>query len=82
MRFKLGLLVGFVIGFVVGARAGKERYDRLVERLRSIMADERVKQATDLAERSTRTSRAAAGNGLVRAADSIRDKAAKDSQQA
>ena len=76
MRFKLGLLIGFAAGFVVGARAGKERYDRLVARLRSIMRDDRVQQATDLAERSTRKTRAAAGSGLVDAANAIRDRAA------
>ena len=80
MRFKLGLLIGFAAGFVVGARAGKERYDRLVERIRSILASERVQQATDIAERSTRKSRAATGSGLVSAASTIRDKAAGGGQ--
>ena len=76
MRFKAGLLIGFVIGFVVGARAGKERYDRLVASIRRVMADERVQQASDLAERSTRKSRAAAGGGLVSVANSVREKTA------
>jgi hypothetical protein len=76
MRFKTGLLVGFVIGFVIGARAGKERYDRLVASVRSMMRNERVQQATDLAERSTRKTRAAAGSGLVSAADMVREKTA------
>ena len=76
MRFKAGLIIGFVVGFVVGARAGKERYDRLVASIRSAMANERVQQATDLAERSTRKSRAAAGNGLVSVADVVREKSA------
>ena len=78
MRFKLGLLIGFAAGFVVGARAGKERYDRLVARVRAVLSDERVQQATDLAERSTRRSRAAAGSGLVGVADAIRDRAAAE----
>lgn len=76
MRFKAGLIIGFVVGFVVGARAGKERYDRLVASIRSAMANERVQQATDLAERSTRKSRAAAGSGLVSVADVVREKSA------
>ena len=79
MRFRLGLLIGFIAGFVVGARAGKERYDRLVGRIRALLTDDRVQRVTDAAERSTRRSRAAAGSGLVAVADTIRDKAAPDS---
>ena len=76
MRFKLGLLIGFVAGFIVGARAGKERYDKLVAALRSALKDERVQKATDLAERSTRKTRAAAGSGLVSVAETVREKTA------
>lgn len=76
MRFKAGLIIGFAIGFVVGARAGKERYDRLVAKVKGAMAHERVQQATDIAERSTRKTRAAAGSGLVSVADTVREKSA------
>ena len=76
MRFKLGLLIGFVAGFIVGARAGKERYDKLVAKLRSVLKDDRVQKATDFAERSTRKSRAAAGGGLVSVAETVREKSA------
>ena len=76
MRFKTGLFIGFVIGFMVGARAGKERYDRIVASMRSVMQNDRVQQATDIAERSTRKSRAAAGSGLVTAADKVRERTA------
>jgi hypothetical protein len=76
MRFKAGLIVGLVAGFVIGARTGKERYDRLVAKLRSTVQHKKVQQATDLAERSTRRTRAAAGSGLVTAANTVRERAA------
>lgn len=76
MKFKTGIIVGFVVGVVVGARLGKERYDRLVARLKSAMQSERVQQTTDVAERTTRKPRAAAGRGLVAAAETIRTKTA------
>ena len=76
MRFKTGLIIGFALGFVVGARAGKERYDRLVAAMRRVLADRRVRQATDMAERSTRKTRATAGSGLVSAANTVRERSA------
>ena len=74
MRFRLGLLIGFAIGFVVGAKAGKDRYDKLVARIRSIAQNDKVQQASDVAERSTRKTRAAAGAGLVSVADAVRER--------
>ena len=74
MRFKLGLVIGFVVGFAVGAKAGKDRYDKLVARIRSIAQNDKVQQASDLAERSTRKTRAAAGGGLVSVADAVRER--------
>jgi len=75
MRFKAGFIAGLIVGIVIGARMGKERYDKLVARMRSTLQSETVQQATDLAERSTRKSRAAAGRGLVGIADTMRENA-------
>jgi hypothetical protein len=75
MRFKTGLFIGFLIGFAVGARAGKERYDRLVTTLKRATQNERVQKAADIGERSTRKARAAAGSGLVSVAGTVRAKA-------
>jgi len=76
MRFKLGLIIGLVIGFSLGARAGRERYDRLVARLRSLARNDAVQQVASLSERSTRKARASAGGGLVSLADSVRARTA------
>ncbi len=77
MKFRLGLIMGLIIGFLAGARAGRERYDQLVAAFKKIRSNEQMQQAADLAERSTRKSRAAAGNTLVGTADTIRERAAR-----
>ncbi|HSJ71330.1 MAG TPA: hypothetical protein VLA29_06775 [Acidimicrobiia bacterium] len=82
MRFKLGLVIGFVIGFAVGARAGKERYDRLVAGIREALQHDSVQGAIDVTERSTRRTRAAAGAGLVSAARKVRERATNPSSGA
>lgn len=76
MRFKAGLFIGLIIGFIIGARAGKERYDRIVAALRSSTKNEKVRQVADFAERSTRKSRASAGSGMVSAAKAVRENSA------
>ncbi len=77
MKFRLGLLTGLIIGFLLGARAGRERYDQLVAAYNKIRSSDTVRQTTDLAERSTRKTRAAAGNTLVGTANTIRQRAAR-----
>jgi len=76
MRFRLGVIIGLAVGFALGARAGRERYDRIMARIRSIVRSDPVQKATDLGERSTRKARSAAGGGLVNVADSIRARTA------
>jgi len=77
MKFRLGLFTGLIIGFLLGARAGRERYDQIVAAYNKIRSSDSVRQTTDLAERSTRKTRAAAGNTLVSTADTIRQRAAR-----
>ncbi len=75
MRFKFGLLIGFLVGFALGARAGKERYDRIVQRIQAMLRSDGVRKVIDVTERSTRKTRAAAGSGLVTVARTVRDRA-------
>lgn len=42
---KIGFFVGFGVGYVVGARAGRERYDAIVRRLRTVRERPEVQQA-------------------------------------
>ncbi|MEN8237597.1 MAG: YtxH domain-containing protein [Actinomycetota bacterium] len=77
MKFRLGLITGLTIGFLLGARAGRERYDQIVATYNKIRSNDAVRRTTDLAEQSTRKTRTAAGNTLVRTADTIRQRAAR-----
>jgi hypothetical protein len=77
MKFRTGLITGLIIGFLLGARAGRERYDQVVAAYNKIRSNDTVRKTTDLAEQSTRKSRAAAGNTLVSTADTIRQRAAR-----
>lgn len=77
MKFRLGLIIGLIIGFLAGARAGRERYDQIVAAYNKARSNEQVRDVTELAERSTRGTRAAAGRGMVSVADSVRVKAAR-----
>ena len=49
MKGKLGVLIGFGAGYVLGARAGRERYEQIVDELRRVRNDPRVQRAADQA---------------------------------
>jgi len=77
MKFRFGLFVGLVAGYILGTRAGRERYEQIVAVCNKVRSNEQLHQASDLAERSTRKTRSAAGNALVSTATMIRDRAAR-----
>jgi hypothetical protein len=47
MKFRTGMLVGFGVGYVLGAKAGKERYQQIVEATRAFMENPGVQRLTD-----------------------------------
>ena len=77
MKFRLGLIIGLAVGFLLGARAGRERYEQIVTAYKAVRSNEQVREATELAERSTRGTRAATGRGMVSVAETVRTKAAR-----
>jgi glutamate-1-semialdehyde aminotransferase len=49
MRFKVTFLVGLAAGYVVGARAGRERYEQMVQAGRKVAEHPTVQKASQAA---------------------------------
>ena len=47
MAFKTGFIVGGAVGYVLGARAGKERYEQIVDMWQRFLGNERVQTLTE-----------------------------------
>lgn len=67
MRFRLGVLFGFAIGYVLGAKAGRERYDQIVNTCRGFTDTDGVRSATDKVKETV-------GEGMATASQAIKDR--------
>ena len=47
MKFRTGMLVGLGVGYVLGAKAGRERYEQILEATRAFMENPGVQRLTD-----------------------------------
>ena len=79
MSGKLKLLIGVGVGYVLGTRAGRERYDQMVDRARTLWRDPRT-QDTVAKARHVAQERADQAAGTVQdkahgVADAVRDRA-------
>jgi hypothetical protein len=92
MKFKSGLLVGLGAGYVLGAKAGRERYQQIVEATRAFMDNPGVQRLTDEVGKtvnlgkdrvSTATSRTVeqVGNTLADQATKAKDAVASGTKQ-
>jgi uncharacterized membrane-anchored protein YhcB (DUF1043 family) len=66
MRFRLGLLIGLAVGYVLGAKAGKERYDQIVNTVKRVTEVDSVQKATDRVKQTV-------GEGMTSASEAIRN---------
>lgn len=55
MRYKLTFIVGAAFGFVLGARAGRERYEQLVQAAQRLAQNPAVRNAAETAAQQSRT---------------------------
>ena len=74
---KVGILLGFGAGYVLGARAGRQRYDQLIEKAQDLWADPRVQKKASQAQHvvEEKTSQAA---GVVQEKASVAAGAVQD----
>ncbi len=74
MRGKILLLVGLGVGYVLGARAGREKYNQIVESANKFWNDPRVQQRVDQVEEFVK-------DKAPEVADFVTDNAKKVAQQ-
>lgn len=55
MRGKVWFLGGLAAGFVLGARAGREKYEQIVEQARKVMDHPTVQEAAGVAQQQAKT---------------------------
>lgn len=55
MRFRLTLILGLAIGYVLGAKAGRERYDQIMELWQQFQRTETGQQVSGLADQAVET---------------------------
>ena len=75
MRFRLTLLLGLGIGYVLGAKAGRERYQQILDLWRQVQRNETAqqlsRQVSDLADQAKSTVQAKANEGAAKASDAM-----------
>ena len=55
MRYKLTFIAGAAVGFVLGARAGRERYEKMVKAGQAFVHNPAVRNAAESAAQQSRT---------------------------
>jgi hypothetical protein len=85
MRFRVGLLVGFGAGYVLGARAGRQRYEQILQTWDRFTGSPTVQKTAErtkeVAEEQAKRSLHAVQQGVEKAGSAVKDRLQKDSGQ-
>ena len=81
MRFKTGFLIGLGAGYVLGAKAGRERYDQIVEATRAFLDNPGVQRLTDEVNKTVSIGKervsSAASRGVEQVSGTLAEQASK-----
>jgi hypothetical protein len=77
--FKTGVILGFAAGYVLGSKAGRERYDQIVEAAKGLQANPGVQRLTEEVNKTVAVGKEKAGQvantAVEQASSTLADKA-------
>src|SRR6266536_1382810 len=71
MRFRAVLVIGFGAGYVLGAKAGRERYQQIVEATRAFLDNPGVQRLTDELGRTVNVGKERVSNAAGRKVEQV-----------
>jgi hypothetical protein len=71
MRFKTGFLIGLGAGYVLGAKAGRERYQQIVDATRAFMENPGVQRLTDEVNKTVSIGRERVADAATRRVEQV-----------
>lgn len=82
MRFKAGLLAGLAAGYVLGAKAGRERYQQIVDAVQSFRENPGVQRLTGEVNKTVNLGKERVSEAASRTVEQVGDKAAEQAGKA
>jgi hypothetical protein len=82
MRFKTGFLIGLGTGYVLGAKAGRERYQQIVDATRAFMENPGVQRLTDEVNKTVSIGRERVADAATRRVEQVSGTLAEQASKA
>jgi hypothetical protein len=82
MRFKTGFLIGLGTGYVLGAKAGRERYQQIVDATRAFMENPGVQRLTDEVNKTVSIGRERVAGAATRRVEQVSGTLAEQASKA
>ena len=82
MRFKTGFLIGLGAGYVLGAKAGRERYQQIVEATHAFLDNPGVQRLTEEVSKTVSIGKDRVSNAASRRVEQVSDTLAEQASKA